>query len=97
MLKFVLTCSLAPGAFPDEDGGFGPDPGTHGDTRPKHGKQVNFLHHQTGAVLNGAFWDGLVGLRGDCHIGLTPVENTTEMISLCLQQCPQCVPPTPSS
>lgn len=72
---FLYVCLLEPGPFPDEDGGLGPDPGTHSDSRPKHGEQVDFLHHQAGPVLNGAFWDGLVGLRGDCHIGFTPVEH----------------------
>ena len=35
---------LAPGAFPDEDGGLGPYPGTHGNTSPKHGEQIDLLH-----------------------------------------------------
>lgn len=66
-------CLLAPGPFPDEDGGLGPDPSTHCDPRTKHGKQVDFLHHEAGPVLNGAFWDWLVGLRGNCHVGFAPV------------------------
>lgn len=67
---------LAPGAFPDEDGRFRPHPRAHGDARPEHGEQVDFLHHQTGPVLNGAFRDWLVGLRGDGDVGFTPVGNT---------------------
>lgn len=80
------VCLLAPGPFPDEDGGLGPDPGAHGDSSPEHGEQVDFLHHQAGPVLNGAFWDGLVGLRGDRHVGFTPVEYITEAISLRLHR-----------
>lgn len=78
------VCLLAPGSFPDEDGGFGPDPGTHSDSRTKHGEQVDFLYHEAGPVLNGAFWDWLVGLRGDCHVCFAPVEDTIEMIDLCI-------------
>lgn len=66
------ACLLAPGPLPDEDGGFGPDPSAHGDASPKHGEQVNLLHHEAGPVLDGAFWDWLVGLRGDGHVGFTP-------------------------
>lgn len=69
------ACLLAPGPFPDEDGGLGPDPGTHSNPRPKHGKQVDFLYHETGSVLDGAFRDGLVGLRGNRHVSFAPVEN----------------------
>lgn len=86
-LQKTVSCPLdvrllAPGPLPNEDGGLGPNPGAHSNTRPKHGEKVDFLHHQTGPVLNGAFRDWLVGLRGDCHVGFTPVEHTTEMISL---------------
>lgn len=63
---------LAPGPFPDQDGGFGPDPGAHCDSSSKHGKQVNFLHHEAGPVLDYALWDWLVGLRGDRHISFAP-------------------------
>lgn len=77
-------CLLAPGPLPDEDGGLGPDPGAHRYSRPKHGEQVDFLHHQAGPVLDRALWDRLVGLRGDCHVGFTPVENITQMIGLCV-------------
>lgn len=69
------VCLLAPGPFPDEDGGLGPDPSAHGDSRPKHGEQVDLLHHQAGPVLDGALWDRLVGLGGDRHVGLAPVES----------------------
>lgn len=69
------VCLLAPGPFPDEDGGLGPDPGAHSDSRTKHGKQVDFLYHEAGPVLNGAFWDWLVGLRRNRHVGFAPVGN----------------------
>lgn len=75
------VCLLAPGPFPDEDGGLGPDPGAHGDARAKHGEQVDLLHHEAGTVLNGAFWDRLVGLRGNRHVGFAPVEKYEEMIN----------------
>lgn len=79
LLHFTV-CLLAPGPFPDEDGGLGPDPSTHCDSRTKHGKQVDFLHHEAGPVLNGAFWDRLVGLRGNCHVSFAPVENMTRWL-----------------
>lgn len=63
---------LAPGPFPDQDGGFGPDPGAHRDPGPEHGKQVDLLHHEAGPVLDDALRDGLVGLRGDGHVRLAP-------------------------
>lgn len=80
------VCLLAPGPFPDEDGGLGPDPGAHGDARAEHGEQVDLLHHEAGTVLDGAFWDRLVGLRGNRHVGFAPVETYEEMISMI---CPQ--------
>lgn len=78
--SICLICLLVPGAFPDEDGGFGPHPGAHGYSCPKHGEQINLFHHQAGTVLDGAFWDGLVDLIGDGHVGFTPVitENTRD-------------------
>lgn len=60
--KAISACLPAPGAFPDEDGGFGPDPGAHSDSGAKHGEQVNFFHQEAGTVFDGAFRDGLVGL-----------------------------------
>lgn len=71
----MLACLLAPGPFPDEDSGLGPDPGAHGDARAEHGEQVDLLHHEAGTVLNGAFRDRLVGLRGNRHVGFAPVEK----------------------
>lgn len=92
----LVACLLAPGAFPDEDGGFGPHPGAHSDSRPKHGEQVDFLHHEARPVLDGAFRDRLVGLRGDRHVGFAPVGNIAEMISR--RPGPRPLgPPTPSS
>lgn len=75
-------CLLAPGTFPNEDRGFGPDPCAHSNSRPKHGEQVDFLHHEAGPVLNGAFWDWLIGLRGNCHVSFTSVESITEIMSV---------------
>lgn len=68
----VVVDLLAPGPFPDQDSGFGPHPGAHRDSGSKHGKQVDFLHHEAGTVLDYALWDWLVGLRGDRHISFTP-------------------------
>lgn len=76
------ACLLAPGPLPDEDGGLGPDPGAHGDACTKHGEQVDLLHHETGPVLDVAFWDWLVGLRGDGHVGFAPVGKNGENVSL---------------
>lgn len=75
------ACLLAPGSFPDEDGGFGPDPSAHGDASSKHGEQVDLLHHETGTVLDGAFWDWLVCLRGDGHVGFTPEGRIADVVS----------------
>lgn len=68
----TLGVPPAPGALPDEQGGLGPDPGAHGDAGAEHGEEVDLLHQQAGPVLDLTVGDGLVGLRGDGHVGLTP-------------------------
>lgn len=73
---------LAPGSFPDQDGGFGPDPSAHRDSGPKHGKQVDFLHHEAGPILDYALGDWLVGLRGDRHVSFAPDDQHLKVNNL---------------
>ena len=63
----------APGALPDEQRGLGPDPGAHGNAGSKHGKQVDLLHQEAGAILDFTVRNGLLGGQPDGHVGLAPV------------------------
>lgn len=77
-----LLIPPAPGAPPDEQCGFGPDPGAHGDASAKHGKQIDLLHQEAGAILDLTVRDGLLGRQPNGHIGLAPVVRDGSQVSL---------------